>query len=296
MAKEFSEKSVREIMLSVIDFFVYSNIWLSLGGAIFYTMVYSTALDEFRIPAGAFLTFFAVLFLYTFLRFRSLNHSLYQQSPVANWMNKKITTVKLFMSVSLLMAAVLSITMAIVNPKVIFTYALALLPLFFYLKVRKIWYLKNIPVAFVWTLMLVFLPLQEAGADILFYVLFALAFFFLFLALTIPFEIRDLRYDMGQADVKTIAIVMGVDRTKILTIICLGISFVLLWIFDREFALVLVFPYLVSLIAVASLKSPIHKDKVISDIDGSNKKREYEYSLLLDGIILLTALCALLSA
>jgi len=97
-------------------------------------------------------------------------------------------------------------------------------------KLREIPYLKIFLIAFVWSASTILLPVIQAGHDILktqVILLFAERFFFIF-AITIPFDIRDMKADR-ESGLKTIPLLVNQKKALALSylslIICLFISF-----------------------------------------------------------------------
>ncbi|WP_261376418.1 hypothetical protein [Gillisia sp. Hel_I_86] len=111
--------------------------------------------------------------------------------------------------------------------------------------------IKIYVIAFVWSGVTVLLPLIGKTDLIQWDVLieFTQRFLFVF-ALTLPFEIRDLKFDM--ANLKTVAQIFGVRRTKIIGVIALSII-ILLEFLKIKFSLVSA----ISLILISVLLSAL---------------------------------------
>lgn len=94
---------------------------------------------------------------------------------------------------------------------------------------REINYAKIFLIALVWSLIIVGLPFIESlGLDIeikTFFLAFGQCFLFI-LAITLPFDVRDLPFDKN-SDLKTIPLVIGIDKTIILTQVLLSISMII---------------------------------------------------------------------
>nr|WP_299385669.1 hypothetical protein [Allomuricauda sp.] len=97
---------------------------------------------------------------------------------------------------------------------------------------RSLGGLKIIVVALVWGGITVFLPVLHAKMDFSWdvYVIFAQRIIFV-LALLVPFEIRDLKYDAP--DLRTLPQVFGVKNSKILGVGMVVVSFFLLFLKDK---------------------------------------------------------------
>jgi hypothetical protein len=91
---------------------------------------------------------------------------------------------------------------------------------------REISLLKAPLVALVWTGILVVFPQLKSMHFTPDFMAFALAFFCYFLALTIPFDVRDLSLDATTHD--TIPMVLGVGKSRCLAVILLVISILII--------------------------------------------------------------------
>jgi hypothetical protein len=97
---------------------------------------------------------------------------------------------------------------------------------FFSFRLREISLLKAPLVALVWTGILVVFPQLKSMHFTPDFMAFALAFFCYFLALTIPFDVRDLSQDATTHD--TIPMVLGVGKSRCLAVILLVISILII--------------------------------------------------------------------
>ena len=92
----------------------------------------------------------------------------------------------------------------------------------FSFRLREISLLKAPLVALVWTGILIVFPQLEMANIMLDFIWYSLAFFCYFLALTIPFDIRDLSLDATTQD--TIPMVLGVGKSRWLAVLLLVVS------------------------------------------------------------------------
>ncbi len=92
-------------------------------------------------------------------------------------------------------------------------------------RLRDLNYIKVFAIALTWPLVTILLPAFEMGVEqsLLTWILLAEKFFFI-LAITLPFDIRDLQVDL-HTKVKTIPNQIGAVKTTLLAIVFLGISF-----------------------------------------------------------------------
>ena len=96
----------------------------------------------------------------------------------------------------------------------------------FSFRLREISLLKAPLVALVWTGTLVVFPQLKSMLFTLDFMLYALAFFCYFLALTIPFDVRDLSLDATTQD--TIPMVLGVGKSRWLAVLLLVVSILII--------------------------------------------------------------------
>jgi 4-hydroxybenzoate polyprenyltransferase len=92
----------------------------------------------------------------------------------------------------------------------------------FSFRLREISLLKAPLVALVWTGILIVFPQLESVHFTPHFIAFALAFFCYFLALTIPFDVRDLSLDATTQN--TIPMVLGVKKSRWLAVLLLVAS------------------------------------------------------------------------
>ena len=101
--------------------------------------------------------------------------------------------------------------------------------IFFYSHLRKIKYFKIFMIAFSWSYFSVLLPAVEllVAIDEKIILIF-LAIYLKVLAITIPFDIRDIEFDKSK--LVTIPIKLGIQKSKILSIILSSISTLIIFI------------------------------------------------------------------
>jgi hypothetical protein len=152
-------------------------------------------------------------------------------SPWLDWVRKNRTLLILLTALTGLTGAVLLIL--IVSMKlsiVVFLFTLILVSVFYVIPIRgfvlrEFPAFKSVLVSFVWTGFLIAFPLINEHQPLRLHALELIAFFSYFFALTIPFDIRDLKYDKLQQ--RTIPQLLGVPLAQLTSILLLG---VFLWI------------------------------------------------------------------
>jgi hypothetical protein len=138
---------------------------------------------------------------------------------------------------------------------------------------RAFWFFKTQLVAFVWAVFTLGIALGDVWTSYQItgvFVWFS-AVFFLILALTIPFEIRDWKVDNLAPKLKTIPMVFGLKGTLVLSIVHLILSLLIFLLFDAT-AIFLIPLFTLMGIVIYSL---------------NQDSPEYKYTLVLDGLIIL---------
>lgn len=199
---------------------VYSNTWIASGAALLTLQTYWVAGEEVNVGLIAFV-FFATVATYNFQRLLRFNKWwLRATSERLHWLIRSRRFLLVITLVSFAMAGLLAVFylqlihfLALIPLSAIsFLYAWRFLP---HRSGRRA--LRDIPglkifwIAGSWAAVTVILPLLEAdNIDELWPPLFAERLFFI-LAITLPFDIRDMHYDSGNQ--KTIPQVIGIRRS-----------------------------------------------------------------------------------
>ncbi len=94
-------------------------------------------------------------------------------------------------------------------------------------RLRDFDYIKIFLVAVVWGVITVLMPILERTTELtIAHLLILLERMFFIFAITLPFDIRDLKID-AHIDVKTIPSMIGIDKTKKMALVCLILVFAL---------------------------------------------------------------------
>ena len=166
------------------------------------------------------LSFFSCFLAYNFIN--NLKENDNQDLIVMNKLNlnKLLFILLLFILIYLLLNLSLSsaISFIVLAPFIIF-----------YSHFRKIKYFKIFMIAFAWSYFSVFLPAVELLVPIdEKIILFFSAIYLKVFAITIPFDIRDIDFDKSK--LVTIPIKLGIQKSKILSIILSSISTLIIFI------------------------------------------------------------------
>ena len=262
------------------DFILYSNIFISLCAS-------AAAYQTYLVSGETNWTYVAFVFCSTFVFyngqriFLSKNYNTENSSERHKWILKNKKLLIVLCAVALLASIPLIINWSL---KLIFIFgAFSIIASFYFLpkiNLRAIPGVKAIYISLLWVFSTVVFPIMlvkqhETITSIFssFYLFIILQRFFFILPLCIAFNIRDISVDK-KTGVKTFPVIFGETKTKI-------ICFILLFLFCGFV------PYPGSPTGVTLIVSAIATAVLI--LFASEKRREYYYSFLLDGAILLQA-------
>jgi len=237
-------------MKRIISAFLYSNIFISFGGAAAYLYGSYSLKFEWNIQDWlmAIMAFASTYFAYGLTRKKAVFGHFVEDLPqrIAWWLGKKH-----FFYVSMLMAlfVLLSGSFFIEFDTFLAFSLLGLISVLYsitipgtVLKLRKIRFMKTIFIAFIWACLAALLPLIENSLlDFMpdFWIhkastLFVQQFLFI-LAITLPFDIRDMQIDKQQ-NTQTIPLLIGAKNTLYLATVILAVANV---VFQLSIALTL---------------------------------------------------------
>lgn len=258
----------------IINFFVFANIWVALNTVFFTATTMIVFSLEMNYPLLLF-SFFSVLLAYNFQRLvKFSNLSLYSER--IQWLATRKKLI-FFLVVIGLIGAIISILML-----PIWVWYLLIIPAilsFFYVlpdfqgfrrklnrfSLRNIPFIKIYLIAFSWMVISVFIPLFTASLleeiNLLIVVLILAEKFIFIIAITIPFDIRDIKID--EKEKKTIPQLLGISRSKWLAVFLLLISSTLILIIYKFgiYNLQILFSLLISNIIAGIVISKINETK-----------------------------------
>lgn len=212
---------------------IYSNFFVSLCVV---ALTYRTFLYFNLTPSNALLVlvFSATYFIYNFQRLIRVNQKEIDVKNIGfrmKWVynNKQpiiftIVLAAIMLVVSLFYLNIYTIIMLSIMGFFSVFYVVKIIPYHNkWLALRDIPFLKIFIIAFVWTLVTGLLPLVNNTQQLNFYHTLFLGKQFLFvIAITLPFDIRDMKYDIEKG-IKTFPLVVGVKNTVLLgTLLLLG--------------------------------------------------------------------------
>lgn len=212
-------------MFKIIDFYVFSNLHVAVAAFSFTKLsllFYNNHSNE--IPL---FVLFATFLAYNFLRIYDLNNCLDQW--LCNWIQNHLNKIVYCLIVAFFLILYMSFSIDI---KVLLWFVpMVLLTLLYIIPIvrvnsktrsfRMFPYLKIVYVVIIWTFSTTVIPIISMTYfefNTLF-LLYSVSKFLLFLALIIPFEIRDLSYDASY--LRTLPQVVGIFNTKLIGVLLL---------------------------------------------------------------------------
>lgn len=208
--------------MKALRFLIYSNIWISLGAALLSALVFK--LNGFPLSLSYLLfVFFSTLFSYNFQRITRIE-KIKTHAP-NSWIVQHEFIGKVLLIVSLV-GALITLPIFKAPFSLFWLIILALVSGgYSYKNLRDLPYLKIIFIAVSWGIACGILPLiinkQSSGIEIL--LNFAWVALYI-LAITIPFDIRDIGID--EDNKKTIPQWVGINQSKLIGFLALSLSLI----------------------------------------------------------------------
>ncbi|MCI5056020.1 MAG: hypothetical protein MRY83_07915 [Flavobacteriales bacterium] len=245
--------------------FIFSSFWIALGAATLSSANFITAHNSAPSFALTFLVFGITFVSYSLQRASSVFMNK-QRGPIGEWTKDNFKFV--IFSGSIIALGTCFAFLKVYNPSIWIPVLPAVLISGLYTlgSVRDIPGIKIILISVSWALVLAYLPLLEANPSTI-AKKFAEEFFFI-VAITIPFDIRDLPFD--EKSKKTIPQLIGVYQSKLISILLIVISsFIHLY---EDFTIGFLIFSILCILVILGVKP---------------KRKEFYYTGLLDGFIFL---------
>jgi 4-hydroxybenzoate polyprenyltransferase len=215
-----------------IEFVVYSNVWISLGAVSFAMLFYSITNVQTEPVILGFL-FFSTLLTYNYQRFEKLRNNERTSGPRMEWMisHKKLVYSLLVVGLigSLIFAAFLSFK------SLGYLFLLGIISFFYVFKIKN-YSLRDLPVmkilliGAVWSASCFLIPYFEMESSFSFSIFnLAIAAALYIIAITIPFDIRDV--DVDEKSKYTIPQLLGDFASRIFSVVILALS---CWLFIQS--------------------------------------------------------------
>ena len=215
-----------DLLKKLGQFFIYSNVFVSFCVLV---LCQSTSIiigvdSSHLLP----FVFFSTLFVYNFHRIVRYNLNK-EQSTNLDWLNKNrlfiiiITVISLFLSVYYAVSLSFSTFYFLIPASIIsLSYPIKIIPLAGQkVSLRELPRAKIFLIALVWSIVsVVLVTLENKSFYSLDTLLLFISRFSFVLAITIPFDIRDLKYD--DLSLKTIPQIFGEQKAKTIALYCLA--------------------------------------------------------------------------
>lgn len=272
-------------MLKVLlEHIIYLNLIISISAGFLVSGIANIfALDNY-LYYGLF-GFFSTLSVYNIQRLIKSNAKI--KTPWLIWVYKHKTLILIISLISAFLAVYFFIrVLNDISLKIILSMSIAILISYFYVvkigksNIRELPYIKIHCIALTWTIVIVVFPLiNEDIIDLKKLLLFIFAHYIYFLAIAIPFDIRDLKYDLPKQ--RTIPQAIGITKAKFVSILLIIIAAIILSsIFSHQLFTPL---FMVAIIA-----------QIIFLSFATEKRQEFFYSFFLDGAIALLGISYLI--
>ena len=218
------------MLRKVIDIFLYSNIYIALCAlALLWSSQLMVTSRVVIVPYDG-LIFFASLFIYGAHRLVGVHKLKAYKVNERHEFIQKIEPLVIFLgSVGLIGAVFLFFGLSTMQQALLIIPGLISLAYIIPFsrkgkRLRDFPFIKVFLIAFTWAWVTVIVPLWEIRSDGIWWLFFER--FFFILAITLPFDIRDVTLDKSLRT-KTIPLLIGIEKTKRLSFLMLGISLVL---------------------------------------------------------------------
>lgn len=259
---------------------VYSNIWISIGASV-YTYTTYRILNISVNYLFLILVFFSTLFAYNLQRVLRIESFEKNGTPRQEWIYNRLVLLKWITGLSFFITVGIAIYIFSINDyfHLVLPFLIVLLyaSLFFFSKKKK--GLRDIPllkiflISFVWAYVLGVFPVKDQGINL--WAVFIDKFCYI-MAITIPFDIRDMYVD---SENKTLPQVTGVRASKVLAIALIGISaFLQRHYLHLNIGVGFFTFYLITLIAI---------------IFSNPKRPDIYFSGFVDGLLVISFICLL---
>ena len=207
-------------MKSIIRFFIKSNVWVA------FCTLGLTATSEILLQTTNYqisqFVFCATIFTYNFQRIIRVKKG--QEHARKKWLDKNRTVVYFLMFFAVVMSSYHFFNFkSSTQIAILFAGGLSVLYPF---GLRRIPFVKIFIISFVWAISTMLLLVLENNISISEHIILHLVSRFLFVfAITIPFDIRDLKYDAD--DLKTIPLFFGFEKAKWIAIFSVFICMII---------------------------------------------------------------------
>lgn len=255
---------MKEIILKIIKFLSLSNLWIALASALFYWLTVLQLGERLVLSNTVVFLFFSSLFIYTLFQLLDVKDNIPMLSKFVLYVSIiVIITCVPFLSYT-------SLSVLAISGLLTFFYAT---PLFSFGKnnfnLRKLWFLKAIIVALVWTLSCAVVPMLEYGASTHQLFWFSLEKFLFILSVALPYDIKDIAKDTEENGMTSFVMKFGVATTKKISFALFFIAFVMALILYSKFFIAIFITYSFAFLCIYKLKTNTSAYQITFLIDSS---------------------------
>ncbi len=286
-------------LTSLFKFLVYSNIYVSLCVTAFTQLTYTS----FNLPTENLWLILTMVFSFTFftynlqrvVKFRSKMNATENLGERLKWV---MNNVKYLIAASFVFGLIGLICVFFLNPNCWYVLTPMGLLSFFYvipflplknknLTLRQVPFLKIFIIAIVWSIIVIALPFIDSysfeffntQSAPVFYLAITHVFFFI-IGITLPFDIRDMKYDQ-EDQLKTIPIALGIKKSILFSELFLALSLATTFLIfgSNPIFYALLIGHLITMVMV---------------FYSSDKRKEMFFAGLIEGSVILLFLCVVI--
>jgi hypothetical protein len=224
MHRETQRNTEKHTLLKIVDFYIFSNIHVSFVA--FFLVKITLITIGISENISAWFVFFSTLLSYNIIRFLRV-------SDIKNWYNLWIKQhLKMLYSISIIsVIALVYLTFQLRLKAILILIPFSLATLFYVFPLKR-YSLRNVAglklflIAFSWAGITVLFPLVQNYMSLrsVDWIVF-IQRFLIIIVLTIPFDIRDMNYDVSK--LKTLPQQLGIQKTKHFGLVLLIVFFFL---------------------------------------------------------------------
>lgn len=224
--------------MGVIRLIIYGNLLISFSAGLlsFGLVVFLNINNSIYY---FFSVFFATIFIYNFQRIPRLDEVTDQYSDRHIWLKKNKNTLYFLIVIGLFGSVITYFQFLTIQNDFVFLIVIGIVGILYALKSLKGKALRDFPyikihlIALTWVLVIAVWPILREEKSIINYIELLIALYLILIAITIPFDIRDLTYDSIQK--KTIPQLIGVQLSKLVSSLLLTFGYLLIALFLSDF-------------------------------------------------------------
>lgn len=272
-----------------MHYLVNSNLFISLAALCSVELTYVQLTGDLGLSSLSFLLFFGTWHTYLAQRLVRIDQrKQHQGSGMSYWLLDHKWFVRIMLLVGFTASAVCFVYLHLATQLTIVALAvvsmLYALPVFYWkgvwMRMRDVGVTKPLILGLVWAISTTWLPVMELGvahtADVYWLMLERTLFF---VAICVPFDVKDMDFDSETMKYKTIPLMFGLNGTKLITWLLLAACAVVVLLRHSlmdAYSLTALAGYMLALLVTAVLVGQM-----------SQKKDEYFFTFWMDGLLIL---------